>query len=169
MAIDYTWTILFLVAAALACRFSWSTPVRMIGVGLVGSVVFSTIGVMLLPARWIGLEPAIFATAELGVCATAICCITRAPRQAGTIMVLNLVSCIVSLAYPSNPKVSLIVYEEMVNAIFALECFIQINTGLWAYAGHRIGCYFRMRRYRRRAVHALLRFRLASERSERSD
>ena len=170
MAINWTWTILFIAAALLALRFSWSTPMRPIGWGLVGGVLFSTFAVLALPPQWIGLEPAIFAIAELAVCCTAVYCLSRGPRHAGAIMVLNLTSCIVSLAYPAHQRdVSLIVYEEMVNALFALECLIQINTGLWAYAGDCYRRHRRLRHSRRNAMHALVRFRMASEQSQRSE
>ncbi len=169
MLIDQTWTILFFAGALLALRMSWSTPVRAIGVGLLFSVCFTTLFVSMLPDFLLILEPAIMALAELFVCASAVMCLRRAPTQAGAIMALNLLSCIVSMSYLITQKGGLVQYEEKVNAILAVQCMIQWGTGLWAHVGNRLGCHLRMRRHRRHAMHALLRFRVASGRSQQSD
>lgn len=167
MVVDYTWTILFAAAAVLSLRFAWHTPVRPISYALIGSIAFSFVTMQILPDKWVPLEPAVFAIAEIGVMGVAMFCLSAAPYHAAAIMVLNLTSCIVSLAYPGyQHDVSLIVYEEIVNTILGLECFVQINVGLWRDAGIRIGRYLRLRRHRRNAMHALLRFRVASNSSK---
>ena len=164
MVIDYTWTILFVAMALLSLRFSWRSMVRPIAWALLGSIAFSTTAMMMIPADMIEMEPAVFAVAEIGVMIVAVFCLHSAPRHAAVIMMLNLLSCIVSLAYPvhdliHDPRE----YEAIVNTIFGIECVIQLNVGLWNYAGDRMGRYFRLRRHRRNAVHALLRFRMAAE------
>lgn len=170
MVVDNTWTILFAAAAVLSLRFSWRTPVRPISYALIASIVFTFVMMQSLPEKWVPLEPAINAIAEIGVMGVAMFCLNSAPYHAGAIMVLNLISCIVSLAYPGyQHDVSIIVYEEIVNTILGLELFVQINVGLWRDAGIRIDRYLRLRRHRRAAMHALLRFRVASERSDQSE
>lgn len=160
--IDWTWTVLFWISGLLACTYAWRTPNRAIGAGLLGNVALTTAAALYLPPEaLLGVNVVV----EIMMMVLAFTCLFETRAVPVAVITLSVVSCTCSLAFSSEDyDASIMVrYEEVVNALYVMACFITIMTGLWSVVGHRARTGRRWRIHRRHAADASRRFQLASK------